>query len=127
MPETTCPWLGVAVVGKVGLIASKNPYVEKSAAPYVWRIAYSVGIVISGANGTDPPAAAGATVPSSSMFVKDAPRASYVWYCREEMVPSRGPSEAVSPQKPAAYPVQCPGLARAYACWASVARREFSK
>src|SRR6185437_3213624 len=100
---------------------------EKSDASYWWRIAYNVGMAISGAKGTDPPAAAGATVPSSSMFVKDAPRASYVWYCREEMVASTGPSDAVKPQKPAAYPVQCPGLATAYACWASVARREFSK
>ena len=47
-------------VGNVALNASRKPYFVKRRSPYFSRIAISAGIVISGANGTDPPAAVGA-------------------------------------------------------------------
>ena len=79
-----------------------NPYWPKSGSPYFARIALSAGTVISGAKGTEPPAAVGAIVPSSRMSLAAAPRAAYVWNCRDTLstaiVVSIGPSDAVSPQ-----------------------------
>src|SRR5207244_3261017 len=91
--------LGVPV--KVGLKASRKPYIENRFAPYFSRIAQSAGRAISGAKGMDPPAAVGAIVPSSSRSVNDAPRAQYVWKVRlrpaSVSVVFAGPSEAVRP------------------------------
>ena len=64
---------GVAV--KVGLKASRKPYIANRLLPYAERIARRAGIAISGAKDTEPPAAVGAMVPSSWISVKEAPRA----------------------------------------------------
>ena len=84
---------GVAV--KVGLKASRKPYIANRLLPYAERIARRAGIAISGAKDTEPPAAVGAMVPSSWISVKEAPRARP----SRVTVTSAGPSEAVSPQR----------------------------
>src|ERR1051326_5370170 len=65
----------------------------------------SAGRQISGANAIEPPAAAGAIVPSSAIRTRHAPRASYVWNSRSRpcsvTLPSSGPSHAVSPHRSA--------------------------
>ena len=55
----------VTLASKVGLNASRKPYCPNRSLPPSSRIATSAGIVISGAKGTEPPAAVGTRVPSS--------------------------------------------------------------
>src|ERR1700680_4668147 len=101
MPGARRPYLGVALT-RAGLKSSRNPYVEKRLSPYFSRMAISAGIAISGANGTDPPAAVGAIVPSSRISPAAAPRAVYVQKSRGRPLITRvvpnAPPPAVRPQ-----------------------------